>query len=343
MYHPYKNGYSVLPQLKKIDNSKVFQAAMEDLDFFLDQKETACESQICFAEHEMEQKIYDDVCEFLVEQCPLQLEEPHTFDNIAMQIQDDLAIHRVTEDADWLAAAFICFPSMWRVEDKIGKSFNEIHSPVPKMALKDSDKMLRACIEKGPFERFVWSPVFNSHRINYHPRIPKDKFDKKAPCIHCKVERQVIVGFPEHNALLFTMRQFIIPEDELDLRAMYEAIDGMGMELEKYNGIFSDFFGIKDYLKEKAGIKIGFHTTSAATTKPPQQQQQQQRLCHLPQQQAGIMGPVPVSQGPPPFSQIQHLQNGKTMKDGKVVESGAPEPYNPDSYRDTLGDWSGLV
>lgn len=328
MQHPYENNYDVLPQLRKLGDRPIFQVT-PDLAFFLEEKEKAIESQICFGEHYMRPEIYTDICEFIVDNYPVKLEKPYTFDNLAMQMQEDIAIHRLAKDVDWLAAAFICFPNMWRVEDKIGRDFNEIYAPISKMQLKKpkTREMLEAAIAKGPFERFVWSPVFDRERINYHPRTPKKKFKKEDPCIHCKVERQVIIGFPKHNALLFAIRQFIIPQEKLDLEAMYDAIKDMGIDFEKYYGIFADFFQLKNFLKEEAGIEMGFHVAS-----------------HHQQHQTGKT--EPASQGPPPFkdwdrpAQRHLLQNLPPSANDK---NKGPEDL--DDYDHDLEnlDWSGMA
>lgn len=235
MYHVYKKGYSVLPQLSRLGKGKIFQITLYDQMQFLEAKREAVANQTCFCEHEMEPEIYDTICNFIVEKYPMRLKEPHTFSNIAMQIQEDISIHRATEDRDWLAATHICFPSGWLPDEKIGKSFAEIHAPIPGFNLKTSRKMVDAMIHHGPFDRFVWSPVFED-RINFHPRTPKKKFDPNNPCVFVKVERQLTIGFPEHNASLFVMRQFLI-RDEIDKIALAESLSNMTEEQRIYKGI----------------------------------------------------------------------------------------------------------
>ena len=329
MYHVYKDGYSVLPKLKKLGNDKIFEVT-QDYDFFISEKEKAIEEQICFAERDMDQAIYDDVCKFIVDEYPIKLEEPYTFDNIGMQIQDDIVIHRIKDDKDWLAAAFVCFPSVWRVEEKMGKSFKEIHKPVPKMKLDKSFEMVKMCINKGPFVRFVWSPVFDETRINYHPRIPKESFSRDKPCMHCKVERQVIVGFPKHNALLFTIRQFLIPQEQLDLQAMLKSLTDMCWELEKYNGISKDTYGIKEFLKKEIKDK----------QEDPKDQAKPKSLVQFPLVQ--LPAPKPhnsLSQIPfasPPIANLQYLQNGQVMVNGEIMDKDEAE------MRVFGRDWSGL-
>lgn len=63
-----------------------------------------------------------------------------TFDALAMQVAEDLNVLALAEGgSNWLCAMHVCSPSTWRPEEKIGKDFFGIHSPVPQ-----SEAMLRA-------------------------------------------------------------------------------------------------------------------------------------------------------------------------------------------------------
>lgn len=246
MYHVYKKGYSVLPQLSRITNDKVFEVTLKDQMQFLEAKCEATKFQTCFTEHEMDQDIYKTVCRFIVDNYPIRLNEPFTFSNIAMQIQEDIAIMRLDDEREWLAAAHICFPSGWLPEDKIGRSFSEIHAPVPGINLAMGRKMVEAMIHRGPFERFVWSPVFED-RINFHPRTLKVKFDPKNPAIFIKVERQLTIGFPEHRASLFVIRQHLI-RDEIDKLALAESLKSMTEDQRIYKGVNECFDELVSWL-----------------------------------------------------------------------------------------------
>jgi hypothetical protein len=240
MYHEtYKKGYSVLPQLSRITVDKVFEVTLKDQMQFLEAKREAVKLQTAFAEHDMDDDIYETICRFIVEQYPIRLNEPFTFSNIAMQIQEDIAIHRLSDDRDWLAAAHICFPSGWNPMDKIGRPLSEIHAPIPGMNLSRSRKLVETMVNHGPFERFVWSVVFDD-RINFHPRTPKKKFDPSNPCVFIKVERQLVVGFPEHSASLFVMRQHLI-RDNIDKPELVKSLLSMTEDQRIYKGINDEF------------------------------------------------------------------------------------------------------
>lgn len=239
MYHPYKSGYSLLPQLKKVSPDSIFLVST-DKPRYLDQKKLSVQTQKCFLEHEMEELIYDAACRFITDHYPDKLDEPYNFCNLAMQIQEDLAIHRISDDKDWLAATHICCPSSWSPEEKIGKSFNQIHEPIPGMNLANSRKLVEASIFNGPYERFVWGLIYENE-LNYHPSIYRKSFDPENPFFLVKVERQIMAGLPEHKAMLFVLRQFMLAEHEVDKPALHKAISGMTQQQRAYKNIPDEF------------------------------------------------------------------------------------------------------
>lgn len=245
-YQPYLEGYSVLPGLHKLANLPIFERD-EHYEFFMSEKKNAIANQKVFFEHNISDAIYFKVCNFIISQVP-EIKPPYTFESIAMQLQEDLAIHRYVHEKDWLAACHICFPSSWLPEEKIGQALSLIHEPVPGIRLDNSLKMVHSVIHHGPYYRFVWGPIFEK-QINFHPSHSRLNFDPERPVVHVKVERQVIVGFPEEEAFLFILRQHLIEEQDLDFPALYKACNEMNEEQRKYKGVTKPLL---DYLQTKA-------------------------------------------------------------------------------------------
>ena len=192
-------------------------------------------------------EIYAAVCGFLVEHYPTPLELPHDFRSIAMQIREDLVIHRLDETRDWMAVGHVCSPSGWRPERKIGRPLAEIHAPVAGMDLRNSRKLVESMIYSGPFERYVWSILFEG-RMNGHPSRPKKPFDPADPQVWVKVERQVTVGFPEHQAALFILAQSLIPEPEIDKPALVRGLRQMTHDQRGYKCLATCFDPLVEYL-----------------------------------------------------------------------------------------------
>ena len=132
------------------------------------------------------------------------------FNYFMLNIQEDLCIFQRKEKNNWLALAHVAFPSRWNPSDRIGKNFNTIHDPVPSAEnlIKHSDKIVDACINKGPFERWAWG-LYPTYELNFHPEENKNIFDEETQNIFFRSERQCIIGFPDINAFMFTIRPFV--------------------------------------------------------------------------------------------------------------------------------------
>lgn len=234
--HPYIKGYSVLPNLNKFSGNPFVKN-----DYLIEQKRLALQNQKVFFEHEIDQSIYEPICNYIACTANLSL---NTFDKLAVQLSEDVLIHRMSEKTDWLAACHVCFPSGWFPEEKIGKPLAEIHSPIPGMNLTNSFKLIQTIVNHGPFIRYVWSIVCEE-RINFHPSMPKSKFNGT---IFVKVEEQMTIGFPEIKSVLFILRQNLIYPNEIDYKSLYNACNGMTEEQKKYKNISCELF---EFLKER--------------------------------------------------------------------------------------------
>ena len=62
MYHVYKNGYSTLPNLKKLQTNEVFEKNKSDSELIKIEKEEALKNQKHFFEHNNPQEFYE-ICE----------------------------------------------------------------------------------------------------------------------------------------------------------------------------------------------------------------------------------------------------------------------------------------
>lgn len=230
----YKGGYNTLPNLKKLTPDEVFEKNNSDSGELQIEKEEALANQNYFAEHNNDPRFYEVSSKWILDHYPIKLKSSSYLD-IAKETNEDFLIHRIQDGKDWLSSAHVCFASHWRPEDKIGKSFEEIHQPVP-MNLKNSNKLVGAMIHGGIFERFVWSIVYEK-KYNFHPRLKHKIFDANNPKVLIKVERQVTVGFSEHNFCLFILRQYIIEEKDIDKKTLADVIEKMTIEQKKYKGL----------------------------------------------------------------------------------------------------------
>ncbi len=182
-----------------------------------------------------------------------QVDPPYasSLDALACQTQEDLAVLRVA-DRQWLSAVHLCFPNHWAAEEKIGRNFAEIHSPVPgieKISARAS-ALVDAMIYKGPYVRFAWGLSTDTH-LNHHPQ-PRPNiaqhvwqgrtFNRTRPELWLRIERQTSWGFPLIAAALFTIRTYFadcrqIRRDPAKLARLTCAIESMTPETLRYKGI----------------------------------------------------------------------------------------------------------
>ena len=230
---PYSR-YSTLPNLRKITAHEVFSRDTHDVSRLQAEKQEALRVQTVFCEHDNDPLFYDVCAAWIREHYPRPLAATDYL-GIAREVEEDFLIHRIVGDRDWVSSAHVCFPSHWLPEEKVGKSFEEVHRPVP-MNLANSRKLAETAARSGFFERFVWS-VVHDDRHNFHPQLPASEFDPNDPRVLVKVERQVTVAFPAHDFCLFILRQSLIPEHELDKLTLARAIEAMKPEEKAYKGL----------------------------------------------------------------------------------------------------------
>ena len=187
-------------------------------------------------------------------------------DALAMQLQDDLALLEVSADreTDKISALHLCFPNHWAAEEKIGQSFLHSHTPVPGMEKinRQIQPLLTSLLKRGPFVRFAWG-LATDDRLNHHPIAPKNiataqwqgrRFDPASPELYLRVERQVIMGFPAINTLLFTIRTYFydvadLKHDNAKRQALLSALQTMSPETLRYKGLAQSLPLILEWLQ----------------------------------------------------------------------------------------------
>lgn len=145
----------------------------------------------------------------------------HPLDSAGRSVQEDLCLMERT-DAGWhLAAASLCFPSRWRLADKIGRHITEIHGPVDGYADKLAERV------DGFFDRVTDKPVWRRnwfvHADNalFQPTRPPGG-DVLVPASRClddlvvRSERQTLRRLQlADDWILFTIRVQQAPVREL--------------------------------------------------------------------------------------------------------------------------------
>ena len=116
----------------------------------------------------------------------------------------------------WLA---VCLPSHWSPQDKVGRSFAEVHAPVAENALlvSASHALTRLVTGTDRWERFVWT-ITSEPRLDAHPsrhaRVPwPADTGACALAAHAffRTERQTFIPLEAHRQAVFTIHVEVQP------------------------------------------------------------------------------------------------------------------------------------
>ena len=145
-----------------------------------------------------------------------------------------------------LVAACVCFPSSWRLSEKIGQPLEAIHAPVPSLnsTLGRSIHQFLAKLQPGPaWRRANWglsrSPELNQHPDRNLPRLmPPLTLDE----VWLRIEHQALVALPETGGILFGIRLEMISLTEVKLhaeakRGLLRALRTMPEEIAAYKNL----------------------------------------------------------------------------------------------------------
>ncbi|MEB3178849.1 MAG: heme-dependent oxidative N-demethylase subunit alpha family protein [Nostocaceae cyanobacterium] len=189
-----------------------------------------------------------------------------SLDALAAQIQEDLVVVcRGGDGSNWVSAIHLCYPNHWAAEEKIGKDFAIVHAPVAGMEKinQRGRAIVNTMIDREPRIRFAWG-LSTDTRLNHHPEPPPHvainqwrgrEFDPQNSSIYLRIERQVIWGFTEYKAAVFTIRTYFrdctaIKQDSALRHKLYCAIASMTPESLSYKGLAKSKDSILAWLQD---------------------------------------------------------------------------------------------
>lgn len=187
-----------------------------------------------------------------------------TLDALACQIQEDLAI--VSTDPAGQGRVLLlhlCAPNHWGAADRIGKSFDDAHRPVPQFQriARHAPRLLDNLRDAGPYVRFAWGLATDA-RLNHHPQPPADcedrdawhgrSFDVNDPQLWLRVERQALRGVPSARCFVFAIRTYFTDVRDLatqQRRVLADAVRQMDPEIARYKGLLGQQQAIAQWLE----------------------------------------------------------------------------------------------
>jgi hypothetical protein len=143
----------------------------------------------------------------------------HPLDAAGRLVQEDLCLMVQRDGAHHLDAASLCFPSYWRLADKLGRPMADVHGPVAhyedELAAK-VDTFLRRLRPERPVWRRNWSIHDDSSYFLPDPTPPRDVSPPDG--LYLRGERQTLRRLVTADVVLFTIRTQQVPLAMLDER-----------------------------------------------------------------------------------------------------------------------------
>jgi dimethylamine monooxygenase subunit A len=156
--------------------------------------------------------------------------------------EDLVVVARPHGGADQVVWAHVCFPSGWRPERILGRSFLEIHARIPRFeaVARGAASLVDAMVTRGPYVRFVWTITADS-ALDHHPEQGhRAAWSSATARAFLRVERQTTIGLTRARAAVFLIRTYVYGFEELSTeqrRTLAEALTLMPPELLRYKGL----------------------------------------------------------------------------------------------------------
>ncbi|MGH7154665.1 MAG: heme-dependent oxidative N-demethylase family protein [Acetobacteraceae bacterium] len=181
----------------------------------------------------------------------------------ARLVQEDLCIIQPQGDGPLLTAGVVCFPTRWRLLDKIGRKLVAVHDPVPfyreKLA-RPVDRFM-AMVKPGHIAaRLNWSILDDPTLFQPGGKFRTDRDERITPdnaghSLFIRVERQTLTRLPASGAVLFTIRVHVYPlariagRPEIAAR-LADAVRGLPPETIRYKSLLRFREALLGYLDE---------------------------------------------------------------------------------------------
>ena len=163
-----------------------------------------------------------------------------------------------------LTAASLCFPTRWRLADKIGKPMQAIHGPVPLYAEKmgrQVDRFFQHLKADKPVWRINWSLIddpalFQPSGHGLTEEDPRFQQETIGENVWFRSERQTLVRLPETGAIVFGIRIYQntlgeVAGDPVRARRLLESICTMAPEMYTYKSFAVFRRPLEQYLEKQ--------------------------------------------------------------------------------------------
>ncbi len=179
-------------------------------------------------------------------------------------VQEDFCLIQVNEDGPIFTAATLCFPSRWRLIEKIGKPLLAVHGPVPFYADRlgrPVDRFMRHLKSGHIVSRLNWSLLDDpalfqpggKWRVEGGSDITRENAGGR---VFLRVERQTLRRMPVSGAILFGIRVYVYPLSEVIDRparasALMAAVRALPTEIQHYKSLLPFRAALLGWLEDR--------------------------------------------------------------------------------------------
>jgi dimethylamine monooxygenase subunit A len=163
-------------------------------------------------------------------------------------VQEDLCLMSAGEDGYRLVAGVLCFPSHWRLLDKLGRPLGKIHEPVPGFAERlglTVNRFFESIRAERPVWRANWALVDTPQLFlapEHRGKPAAVSAEEAGERLWLRVERQTLRRLPRSGDILFTIHTSVVPLAEAlrtpaAAKALAARVRDMPEDLARYKGI----------------------------------------------------------------------------------------------------------
>jgi dimethylamine monooxygenase subunit A len=187
-------------------------------------------------------------------------------------VQEDLCLIQNGDAGPVFTAATLCFPSRWRLLDKIGKPLSAVHGPVPLYAerlAKPVDRFMRQMRPGHIASRLNWSLLDDPALFQPNGKWRTETSsaidaDNAGSLVYLRVERQTLRRLPATGAVLFGIRVHVYSLDRVIDRAeravaLAAAVRALPAEIQHYKSLLPFRAALLEWLERRceAGLPSG--------------------------------------------------------------------------------------
>lgn len=193
------------------------------------------------------------------------------------QTQGDFVLLDQRENNLFSDAGFITSQADWSLAFNVGMSWHEWHGPVPQMEkmgiLERGLKFLLSMQQGSPVRRLNWTMTINPRLDTSPEHFPEWGPDKSTVSVlnagekaHLRVELQSMFRLPRSNAILFSIRAYLISLNDLAtyprwVKRFHRVLKGLHPDLIEYKGITPYHADVVRWLeKYDGGEELGYGT-----------------------------------------------------------------------------------